>query len=250
MPRHFKVWRETFKQARMSGSTTAHPCLVQHICAHGDEVVDFFVSFCFRCELGFLNCDNICMCVLNKQFELPKFVLNSVYVDLKYNVISLTFTAGSSLICLWGCLGTLCGCGGCGNCDVSTVVCVEAERVWWCEGDGNVGVWDRGGVVGMSAGHEYVGGKRGSGIVSSAADVLGWVWCVGWKELVECVKCACVWLGRCRRWGCAGRVSVFGLRRCGWCGLCRWGVSSGLRQGSGRIGWCYVCVSCEPRFFM
>ena len=29
-----------------------------------------FVSFCFRSELGFLNCDDICMCVVNKQFEL------------------------------------------------------------------------------------------------------------------------------------------------------------------------------------
>ena len=24
-------------------------------------------------ELGFLNCDDICMCVVNKQFELPEF---------------------------------------------------------------------------------------------------------------------------------------------------------------------------------
>ena len=31
---------------------------------------------------------------------------------------------------------------------------------------------DGGDVVVMSAGHEYVGGTRGSGIVSSAADVL------------------------------------------------------------------------------
>ena len=26
-------------------------------------------------ELGFLNCDDICMCVVNKQFELLEFVL-------------------------------------------------------------------------------------------------------------------------------------------------------------------------------
>ena len=32
---------------------------------------------------------------------------------------------------------------------------------------------DVGGVVGVSAGYEYVGGTRGSCIVSSAADVLG-----------------------------------------------------------------------------
>ena len=37
-------------------------------------------------ELCFLNCDDICMCVVNKQF-------NYVYVDLKCNKISLTFIA-------------------------------------------------------------------------------------------------------------------------------------------------------------
>ena len=39
-------------------------------------------EFCFRGELGFLNCNDICMCVVNKQFELLKFVLNAVNVDL------------------------------------------------------------------------------------------------------------------------------------------------------------------------
>ena len=34
------------------------------------------------------------MCVVNKQFELLEFVFNSVYLDLKYDEISLTFTAG------------------------------------------------------------------------------------------------------------------------------------------------------------
>ena len=29
----------------------------------------------FRGELGFLNCDDVCMCVVNKQFELLKFGL-------------------------------------------------------------------------------------------------------------------------------------------------------------------------------
>ena len=41
-----------------------------------------------------------------------------------------------------------------------------------CEGDGNTGVRDGGGVVVVSEGHGYVGDTRGSGIVSSAADVL------------------------------------------------------------------------------
>ena len=35
------------------------------------------------------------MCVVIKQFELLEFVFNSVYVDLKYNEISLTLTTGS-----------------------------------------------------------------------------------------------------------------------------------------------------------
>ena len=40
-----------------------------------------------------------------------------------------------------------------------------------CEGDSNAGVGYGGGVT-VSAGHEYVGGTRGSYIVSSVAGVL------------------------------------------------------------------------------
>ena len=54
---------------------------------------------CCRGELGFLNCDDICMCVVNKQFELLEFVFDSVYVDLQYDEIYLTFTAGSMCLC-------------------------------------------------------------------------------------------------------------------------------------------------------
>ena len=45
---------------------------------------------CFRGELVFLDCDDICMCVVNKQFELLEFVFDSVYVGLQYDEISLT----------------------------------------------------------------------------------------------------------------------------------------------------------------
>ena len=38
------------------------------------------------------NCDGVCMCVVNKQFELIEFVFDSVYVDL-------TFTDGSVFLC-------------------------------------------------------------------------------------------------------------------------------------------------------
>ena len=65
--------------------------LVQPIGAHCCEVM----YFGFRGELGFLNCDDVCMCVVNKQFELLEFVSESVYVALQYDEISLTFTAGS-----------------------------------------------------------------------------------------------------------------------------------------------------------
>ena len=96
----------------------------------------YFWCFGFRGELGFLNCDDVCMCVVNKQFELLEFVSESVYVDLQYDEISLTFTAGP--VCLCGVsshvvvLGLFvrlsstlcCVCGCCGDCDACTVVCV------------------------------------------------------------------------------------------------------------------------------
>ena len=59
-------------------------CLVQPIGTHGREVM-YCGCVCFRGELGFLNCDDICMCVVNKQFELLEFVFDSVYVDLQYD---------------------------------------------------------------------------------------------------------------------------------------------------------------------
>ena len=85
-------------------------CLVQIIGTHGGEVL-YLGCVCFRGELGFLNCDDICMCVVNKQFELLEFVFDSVYVDLQYDEISLTLLMGmcpcvvsvvmwSSLVCL------------------------------------------------------------------------------------------------------------------------------------------------------
>ena len=55
------------------------------------------VSSCRSCIFvpyrGELSGD-VCMCVVNKQFELLEFVFDSVYVDLQYDEISLTFTAG------------------------------------------------------------------------------------------------------------------------------------------------------------
>ena len=69
------------------------PCLVQPVGAHGGEVM-YFWSVCFRGEIGFLNCDDICMCVANKQFELIEFVFDSVYVGKQYDEISLILLLG------------------------------------------------------------------------------------------------------------------------------------------------------------
>ena len=46
-----------------------------------------------------MNCDDVCMCVVNKQFELLEFFSESVYVDLQYDEISHTFTAGHVWLC-------------------------------------------------------------------------------------------------------------------------------------------------------
>ena len=72
----------------------SYECDEQFIDTHGGEVM-YFGYVCFRGELGFLNCDDICICVVNKQFELLEFVFDSVYIHLQYDEISLTFTAGS-----------------------------------------------------------------------------------------------------------------------------------------------------------
>ena len=52
-------------------------CLVQPIGTHCNKVM-YFGCFGFRGELSFLNCDDVCMCVVNKQFELIEFVFDSV----------------------------------------------------------------------------------------------------------------------------------------------------------------------------
>ena len=106
----------------------------------------------------------------------------------------------------------------------------------------------------VSAGH--VGGTRGSGIVSSAAEVL-------WMSVVRgmrgvggvCEMCMCLarggvggeggeWmrglgLGFTNPMGTGGVLDVC---LCFGCGVGGESVG-GLDQGA--VGWCYVCVSCE-----
>ena len=68
--------------------------LVQPIVARCYEVM-YCGCFGIRSQLGFLISYDICMCVVNKKFELIEFVFEPVYVDLQYDEIYLTFTAGS-----------------------------------------------------------------------------------------------------------------------------------------------------------
>ena len=77
--------------------------------------VRFFGSFCFRGELGFLNSDAICMCVVNKQFELLELVLDSIYADLQYDEIFL------SLLLL----------GLCGVCSYVVVLGLSVRLSWY-----------------------------------------------------------------------------------------------------------------------
>ena len=56
-----------------------------------------YIDVCY-CDM-FSVVNFVCMCVVNKQFELLEFVSESVYVDLQYDEISLTFTAGSVCLC-------------------------------------------------------------------------------------------------------------------------------------------------------
>ena len=71
---------------------------MQHIGTHSGKVMHFR-CVCFRGGFSFLNCDDVCMCVVNKQFELLEFVFESVYVDVQYDEISLNFTAGAVSLC-------------------------------------------------------------------------------------------------------------------------------------------------------
>ena len=74
-------------------------CLVQPIVAHCCEVM-YFGCFDCRGELGFPNCDDVFMCVVNKQFELLEFDFESFYVDSQYDEVS--FTCIVVYVCLSG----------------------------------------------------------------------------------------------------------------------------------------------------
>ena len=79
--------------------TTSPPALCNLSARTVVKLCTLGVLNCFRGELGFLNCDDICMRVVSKQFELLEFVFDSVYVDLQYDEIYFTFMAGSVSLC-------------------------------------------------------------------------------------------------------------------------------------------------------
>ena len=94
-------------------------------------------------------------------------------------------------------------------------------------------------------------GTRGSGVLSSTGDVL--VRGVGGV----CDMCMCLGRGGVggeggewkRELGLGftnprGTGGVLDMCLCFGCG----GVGRGLGQGSGAVGWCYVCVRCESGF--
>ena len=84
----------------------------------------YFGYFDFRDDLGFLNCDNICMYVVHMQPELPELFFVSVYVDLQYDEIYITITAGSVAVrCQQSC-GSLRS-----SCEVAVVPHVVGEVV-------------------------------------------------------------------------------------------------------------------------
>ena len=167
-------------------------CMVVKFCT--------FWSVCFRGELGFLNCDAICMCVVIKQFEPLEFVFDSVYVDRQYDGIFFFFFFLLGL------------CDVCGRpwsvCEVvlvpyvDAVVTVTVMRVLLfvlhvcmlreCKG---AMVWGPGRYGFCEWGCEYIDWTRDSGFVSTADDVLE-------ISVVRGLGGVCVWIGA---WG----------RRCG-----------------------------------
>ena len=51
-------------------SVMSPPSVMCDISVHTVVKLCTFGSFCFKGELEFLNCDDLCMCVVNKQLEL------------------------------------------------------------------------------------------------------------------------------------------------------------------------------------
>ena len=77
-------------------------CLVQPIDSHCCEVM-YFGCFDLRSELGFLNCDDVCMCVVSKQFELLLFFIPFMLTCSMMRFLSLYCWVCVLVLCLWSC---------------------------------------------------------------------------------------------------------------------------------------------------
>ena len=76
---------------------------------HGGKVM-YFRCVCFKGEIGFMNCDDICMCVVNKQIEPLEFFIRFMFTCSMMRFLSLlllgmflcvvTVVMWSSLVCL------------------------------------------------------------------------------------------------------------------------------------------------------
>ena len=91
----------------------------------GGEVM-YFGCVCFRGELGFLNCDDICMCVMNKQ--VPFMLTCSMMRFLSHLLLGLCPSSVSVVVAVTVMRVLL----------VVLHVCMLKE----CEGDGNASVGD------------------------------------------------------------------------------------------------------------
>ena len=83
-----------------NGCNEPTSCLGQPIGAHSGEVM-YFGCVCFKGELGFLNCDDICMCVMNKQFELLEFVLIPFMLTCSIMRLLSLLLLGLSVMLAW-----------------------------------------------------------------------------------------------------------------------------------------------------
>ena len=68
-------------------SVMSPPPALCNLSVRTDVKLCIFLCFGFRGELGFLNCDDVCMCVVNKQFELLEFVSESVCSMMRFVVV-------------------------------------------------------------------------------------------------------------------------------------------------------------------
>ena len=216
------------------------------------------------------------MCVVNKQFELLEFIFDSVYVDLQYDEISLTFTAGS--VCLCGVCSPVVVLGLSVRFSyvipyvVGVVVAVTVMHVLFVLHVCMLREYEGAGKVGMGFG----------GICGCRECVYGWyTWfkwlssACDWLEMSVvrgvdrvCDICMCFtrgglggvggeWLRRLclgftipgRTWGKWDMCLCFGCGGIGGVGG-GGGVGGRIGPGSGWVGWCYFCVCCESGFFV